>query len=125
MNSLNTNNFTYNMTELLQVTRALQEVFKCKNCNQEYSKKWCKDDGASCFYCTNFLPMRDTYASILKNIDWYYLKSGEISRPEYYNSFLDNLQKWSQRFYVLPTKQDKRDEEELRRVQDWTRDYKY
>lgn len=111
------------MTELFQVTKSLQDIFKCKNCKEEYGKKWCKEDNELCFFCINFLPMRDTYSSILKNIDWYYLKSGEISRPEYYNAFLDNLQKWSNRFHVLPTKQDKKDEDELRKIDDWSRDY--
>jgi hypothetical protein len=113
----------YDMSKLLQEMKCAQEQFRCNNCLQEYGKKWCRDDDATCFYCTNFLPMRDTYKSILKDIDWYYMKSGETSRPEFYKAYLDNLQKWSARFHVFPTKQDKQDEEELRATEDWTREY--
>ena len=114
---------TYNFNELLTVTKQIQEMSKCNTCSQEYGRKWCKDDNSMCFYCTNFLPMRDTYASILKDIDWFYIKSGETSRPEFYKAYIDNLQKWSARFHVLPTKQDKKDEEELLQEKDWSRDY--
>ena len=111
------------MSKLFKVTKALQEDFKCKNCKQEYTKKWCKDDDASCFFCTNFLPMRDTYQSILKEIDWYFIKSGEYDRESYYPEFLDNLRVWAKRFHVFPTKQDQKTEDELRDVKNWTRDY--
>lgn len=116
------------MSKLLKATKSIQEDFKCVNCKQYYKRKWCDSDEKPCLFCKNFLPMRDTYQSILKEIDWWYLKSGETSRKEYYNEFLDNLEKWATRFSVIPTKQDLKTIEELRDVQDWTRnepDYDY
>ena len=71
----------------------------------------------------NFLPMRDTYYTILQDIDWFYLKSGETSREDYYSSFLDNLEKWANHFHVFPTNDDLITIEKLKDVQDWTRNY--
>jgi len=116
------------MSKLLTTIKSIQEDFTCSNCKQIYKKKWCKNDTKPCYFCTNFLPIRDTYTSILKDMDWWYLKSGETSRKEFYNEFLDNLSKWAERFHVFPTKQDLKTIEELRNVQDWTRnepDYDY
>ncbi len=106
------------MSKLLKIMKAMQEDFKCINCKQLYKKKWCSDETKPCYFCTLYLPMRDTYTSILRDMDWWYLKSGETSRKEFYNEFLDNLSKWANRFHVFPTKQDLKTIEELRDVQD-------
>lgn len=116
------------MSKLLKIIKATQEEFKCLNCKQYYKRKWCSSDDKPCYFCKTFLPMRDTYESILREHDWRYLKSGETSRREFYNEFLDNLAKWSDRFHVFCTKQDLKTIEELRSVEDWTRtepDYDY
>jgi hypothetical protein len=98
----------------------------CKNCKQNYDKKWyiTTDNRTTthCFFCTNFLPMRDTYSSILLGIELNFMMSGEISRREYYNNFLDNLYKWSSWFNVFPTEEDKIYEKDLRKAEDWSRD---
>lgn len=116
------------MSKLLKSIKNTQDEFKCPNCKQYYTRKWCATEEKPCYFCKNFLPMRDTYTSILRDIDWRYLKSGETSRREFYNEFLDNIKKWADRFSVIPTKQDIKTIEELRNVQDWTRnepDYDY
>ena len=135
MNTINTMNTTnpinavthstaaHDMSRLLRITKALQTEFRCNNCHQEYERKWCKADNTPCFFCVNFLPMRDTYTTILKDMEWFYLKSGETSRPEYYKVFLDNLSKWATKFHVFPTKDDLRTIEEMKGVQEATRDY--
>lgn len=111
----------YDFSKMMRLTKSIQTHLICQNCKQTYLKKWCKDE--ICLFCTHYLPMRDTYFSILRDIDWQFLKSGESDREVFYNDFLDNLEKWSQRFHVLPTKQDLKEVEELRKVQNWTRDY--
>jgi hypothetical protein len=103
----------FDFTELINLTILLQDKFHCINCKLEYPKKWCKDDKTTCFYCTHFLPMRDTYYSILKDIEWYFIRSGEDNRQEYYTAYLENLKKWSNRFHVFPTKSDLRYEQDL------------
>jgi len=110
----------YDFSKMMRMTQSMQTVINCSNCKQMYEKKWCKDD--MCLFCRDYLPMRDTYFSILRDIDWQFMRSGESSRPVFYNAFLDNLDKWSQRFHVMPTKQDLKEAEELRKVQDWSRE---
>jgi hypothetical protein len=116
------------ISNILKTIKDIQEDFTCIKCKQVYKKKWCNSDENPCKICIEYLPIRDTYTSILRDIDWQYLKSGETSRREFYNDFLDNLKKWSQKFHIIPTKQDLKAIEELRSVQDWTRnepDYDY
>lgn len=114
---------SYDMSRILRVTKALQTEFTCKNCHQHYPKKWCKEEDTLCYFCTHFLPMRDTYTTILKDIDWHYYRSGETTKSEFVKQFLDNLAKWAQRFHVLKSKQDEKTIEELRAEQDWSREY--
>lgn len=113
--------YAYKFDDLARITHQIQTEFKCANCKQQYERRWCKTDNATCYFCTHFLPMRDTYTSILKDMDWWYLKSGETSRPRFYGAFLDNLKKWSDRFHVFPSAMDIKTIEELRTVRDWTR----
>ena len=111
------------MSKLLKISKAIQEDFTCGNCKQVYKKKWCTADDKPCFFCKNFLPMRDNYASILRDIDWWFLRSGEYDRELFYPDFLNNLKIWAIHFHVLPTKQDLKTEEELRGVRNWVREY--
>ena len=113
----------YDFSQLRKYTKALQEMFKCSNCKNEYKKHWCKEDNTNCFFCKTYLPMRDTYSSILKGIEWQYYKQGESDREIYYKEFLDNLKIWANTYSVRPTKEDEKLEEELRGVKNWTRDF--
>lgn len=96
--------------------RIIQENFTCNICKQLYKKKWCDGDNKSCYFCRNFLPMRDTYASILREIDWHFLRSRENDKKFFYSEFLDSLKIWADRFHVFPTKQDQTLEKELRDI---------
>jgi len=110
------------LVKSVQDIYARREDFTCLNCKQVYKKKWCTVDNKSCYFCKNFLPMRDTYSSILRDHDWHFLKSGESNRELFYPDFLDNLKKWADRFHVFPTKEDLKTEAELREIKNWTRD---
>ena len=111
-----------NLVKSVQDIYARREDFTCLNCKQDYKKKWCTVDNKPCYFCKNFLPMRDTYSSILRDHDWHFLKSGESDRELFYPDFLDNLKKWADRFHVFPTKEDLKTEAELREIKNWTRD---
>jgi hypothetical protein len=113
----------YDFSQLRKYTKALQEMFKCSNCKIEYTKKWCKDDNTACLFCQKFLPMRDNYSSILKDIEIQYYRSGECDQELFYKEFLNNLKIWANRFSILPTNEDVKLEEELRGVKNWTRDF--
>lgn len=108
------------MSKLFKTLKTLQEDFQCITCRQYYKKKWCNSDEKPCKFCKNFKSEHDTISSILSDIDWQYLTSGEISRKEYYNEFLDNLDKWATHFKIFPSNQDLLTIKELRSVNDWT-----
>ena len=110
------------LVKSVQDIYARREDFSCFNCKQVYKRKWCSADDKPCYFCKNFLPMRDTYLSILRDHDWHFLKSGESDRELFYPDFLDNLKKWADRFHVFPTKEDLKTEAELREIKNWTRD---
>jgi hypothetical protein len=93
----------------------------CTFCNCLYNLKWMND--SHCYFCSEFLPVRDTFSSIITEIDTHYLLSGYTSRKRYYNEFLDGLNKWCDRFRIMHTDDDKKKEVELRNVKDWTREY--
>jgi hypothetical protein len=69
--------------------------------------------------------VRDSYGAILKDTEWQFLRSGDTSRPPFYKEFIDNLKKWSNWFGVVSTDEDMKYEEELKAVQDWSRDSFY
>jgi hypothetical protein len=111
------------MSKIRNSINIVQDEYKCNNCKQYYKKKWCKNEETDCYFCKNFLPMRDTYSSILRDIDWHFLKSGEYNRKLFYSEFLDNLKKWANNFHINPTKEDLNTEKELRKIKNWTREY--
>jgi len=94
------NKIGLDMDSLFRAAVRLQTEVKCYNCKQIYEKKWCKDEKTPCLFCKSYLPMRDTYYSILRDIEWQFIKSDEDNRHEFYNAFLDNLHKWSNYFYA-------------------------
>jgi hypothetical protein len=113
----------FDFAALSKITFEIQDTYDCSTCRQKYNKKWCKTDNTTCFFCTKFLPVRDTRQSILKDIDWWYLKSGESVRRTYYNEFIDNLNRWCEVFGIPKTRDDALLEEDLRKVREWSRDY--
>jgi hypothetical protein len=113
----------FNFASLSKITSEIQDTFECSTCNQKHNKKWCKADKTPCFFCSKYSPYKYTRRTILKDIDWWYLKSGESSRREYYNEFIDNLNSWCAKFGIPKTRDDMLLEDELRRVREWSRDY--
>ena len=102
---------TYNMTQLIRQISYVPINPICRICHQSYPKKWCN---GLCFYCANFLPTRDTRYSILKDIEWYFIRSGEDDRNIYYLEYIENLNRWCCIFRVTSNKQDLSLECELR-----------
>ena len=95
----------YDLSKFSNIINLLQDT-KCRNCKVEYDEKWCNE---MCFFCTHYNPWRDTYSTILKELYWNYIKSGE-DKKEYYINYLENLKKWCNKFNIVQTKQDEREE---------------
>lgn len=83
------------LSDLKNIINRLKDT-RCKICKVEYDEKWCNE---TCFFCAHFNPWRDTYLTIVKEIYWYYIKSGE-DYMEYYISYLENLKKWCNKFSI-------------------------
>jgi len=86
----------YNLLELSRAINLLPDT-KCRNCHIEYDEKWCN---GICIFCTHFNPWRDTYSTILKELYWHYIKSGDYDKKEYYTTYLKNLKKWCNKFNI-------------------------
>ena len=85
----------YDLSKFRNIINLLQDT-KCRNCKVEYDEKWCNE---MCFFCNHFNPWRDTYSTILKELYWHYIKSGE-DKTEYYTSYLKNVKKWCNKFNI-------------------------
>ena len=106
----------FSLNSMTKSLNAIQTDIICRICNESYPKKWCK--GPLCFYCKNFLPHRDTRYSILKDIEWYFIKSGEDNRYTFYNEYINYLNKWCTHFQISYLKEEMSLEIELRNIQE-------
>ena len=95
----------YDLSKFSNIIKLLQDT-QCTICRIEYDKKWCNE---ICFFCTHFNPCRDTYDTFVKDLYWNYIKSGE-DKKEYYTSYLENLQKWCNKFNIIKTKNEEKEE---------------
>ena len=85
----------YDLSKFMNIINLLNDT-RCKICKIEYDEKWCNH---TCFFCTHFNPWRDTYLTIVKEIYWHYIKSGN-EKEEYYINYLENLKKWCNKFNI-------------------------
>ena len=87
------------VSDLLRTIRNLQEEdISCPSCFVYYTKKWCKNTDTDCFFCTNFVPYKDTYKYIRNNIDWYYINSDDDNHALFCKEFKYNLKRWINEF---------------------------
>ena len=77
---------------------------RCKVCKIDYDEKWCNQ---TCLFCKHFNPCRDTYLTIIKEMYWLYIKSGEDYK-EFCNGYIDNLNKWCNKFKIIPNEYEVR-----------------
>ena len=77
---------------------------RCKVCKVDYDEKWCNQ---TCLFCKHFNPCRDTYLTIIKEMYWFYIKSGE-DHKEFCNAYIDNLHKWCSIFNIIPNEYELR-----------------
>ena len=86
------------VSDLLRTIETLQKGIQCPSCFLYYTKKWCTNNETSCFFCINFVSTRDTYISIMENIDWYYINSDEYDYALFCKEFKYNLKEWFSSF---------------------------
>jgi hypothetical protein len=84
---------------------------------------WFKAGERNCFFCNNYLPMRDSKTAIINEIEHNFLMSGYISRNTYYNDYLNKLNNWCKHWSISTSEYDIELENRLRQEKDATRDY--
>lgn len=104
----------------------IKKYISCTNCKQEYkTTRWWFTNSKLCLFCTHYLPMRDTKLNILQQINHHYYMSGEYTITNYYKEYLDNVNKWCEKWHIQTTRQELALEKMLRAEKNWTRDYWY
>jgi len=98
------------ISALLQRT---QEINRCSTCQQFYHKTWCPMDRAACLFCKTYAPHPYVYATLLRDAEWYFLKSGESHPQDFYPRYLDAIHLWCQVYDIRPTRDDQMRREEL------------
>ena len=86
------------VSDTLRAIENIIDVIRCPTCFIYFNKKWCKNKDTSCFFCKNFVPRRDTYSSIVMEIDWYFINSDEYDHKLFCREIKYNLNKWISEF---------------------------
>ena len=86
------------VSDTLRAIENIIDVIQCPTCFVYFNKRWCKNNDTSCFFCNNFVPLRDTYSSIIMEIDWYFINSDEYDHKLFCREFKYNLNKWISEF---------------------------
>ena len=91
----------------------IQTNFICIVCNLTYHKSWYNIKQKKCFFCTHFVPVRDTRLQLFRYAEWYFIKSGLDHPSEFYKEYVQNANRWCERFQIPPTKDANDLEKEL------------
>lgn len=70
-----------------------------------------------------YLPMRDTYMDILRDIRNRYLASGWIDESSFNKKHIAYLIQWAEKWHIRATPEAKKYEAELLGMQNWSRAY--
>jgi len=90
-----------------------QEQFRCVTCQQIYFKTWFHQVDQNCYFCKRFNPKQHTYQTLLREIEWCFIQSGENNQDEFYNNYIEYLYDWCNYYHIHPTKEDIKNIEEL------------
>ncbi len=114
---------------LLKMTTEVNIYLPCKCCKQIYLELWDntwnntiynRTGITSCYFCNNFLPMRDSKIDLLNKINKCYLEYNkikpDISQHRYYNDFIDSVNKWCKHWSIITTPEEQKVEYMLRNI---------
>jgi len=88
----------YDLSYLIKITRGIQN--SCNICKLDYTN--CED---VCIFCKNFNPCRDNHITIIKEMYWLYIKSGEDYKV-FCTNYIENMQRWCNKFKIIPNEYD-------------------
>ena len=69
-------------------------TFYCTSCTFIYHKKWYRKESKRCFFCHSFHPSFHSRLYMLKKIEWEFIKSGESNAFEFYQEYIDHIDRW-------------------------------
>ena len=81
-------------------------TFYCTTCMLTYHKKWYRKESKRCFFCQSFHPSFHSRLYILKQIEWEFIKSGESNQFEFYQEYIDHMDRWHPRSQFPPTREE-------------------
>jgi hypothetical protein len=83
----------------------------CAQCTLSYSKKWYDMKLNRCFFCIFSSP---TYRYLLTELEWQFIKSGELDRNEYVQEYLRLMKDWCRHYHIEPNEEDKQLEKDMK-----------
>ena len=86
------------VSDTLRAIENIIDVIQCPSCFLYFNKRWCKNKETSCFFCKNFVPTRDTYSSVVNDVDWYFINSDEYDHKLFCREFKQYLYEWTNEF---------------------------
>ena len=86
------------VSDTLRAIENIIDVIQCPSCFLYFNKRWCKNKDTSCFFCKNFVPTRDTYSSVVNDVDWYFINSDEYDHKLFCREFKQYLYEWTNEF---------------------------
>jgi hypothetical protein len=92
---------------------AIQSNFICTVCHLTYHKSWYIKSNKTCLFCNHFLQVNSARATIYRYAEWWYIKSGEEDQAAFYKKYVQNANRWCDRFQIPVTKESRELEREL------------
>lgn len=94
------------METIYELSAALPLIPVCSTCGLIYNHKWMTHNRTHCFFCSKFRTNVSRYY-LLQETDWFYIQSGEDHREEFYQNYFQYLHRWSDRFQLPHTTDEK------------------
>ena len=98
--------FMESLTHCIESIHRTCTTFHCKSCNHIYHKKWYRKESKKCFFCQNFHPSFHSRLYMLKQIEWEFIKSGDSNQFEFYQEYIDNLDRWYPQARYMLTREE-------------------
>jgi hypothetical protein len=102
---------------ITQIQQSCHHIY-CIKCTLSYPKKWYDMKLNRCFFCTFHSP---TYRYLLKELEWQFIKSGEVDRNEYYQEYLMLMKEWCSHYHIEPNEEDRKIEKDIQYEMDTNR----
>ena len=94
------------LSALDQLLKQIQTEYFCRHCLRQCPRKWYHVSNTLCFFCYHFNPMVHSRLAILREVEWFFIRSGEDSIKEFYQDYIKQLNEWCKQFNLSKTKMD-------------------